>query len=145
MNLDDIPQEFRESEQIILPKQKEKIMTIEDLLGPESNYEAIKIDLKKLCSNKRYAGFVFSDDFDRGYDFSKIISQNLEGTIYGEANKEWTDIIHKYKIPVTKLGALSKALYCAGETEIAKRLDLGLTIDEQRNPEEYFKHITCDN
>ncbi len=143
MNPNDIPQELREPEQIILPKNNEKIMTIEDLLGPENNYEAIIVDLKELCNN--YKDFIFSDNAERGAHFSSMISKEQDHSKYYEANKKWVNIVYKYKIPIDKLNSLSKALYCKGEKQIAKQLDLGLTIYEQRNAEDYFKNITCPN
>lgn len=124
-----------------------EILTIEKVLGPDSDYNQIIVDLKDLLS--RHEGVVVSDFEEAGISATNAYRAVTGGGPFNPAeyktiHQQWLDFMKKKNIQVPAR-VLGRFLYCRGEKELAKQIDLGHGAMAQSNPEEYVKNTICPN
>lgn len=130
-----------------LGQPNKEILTIEKVLGPNSNYNQIIVDLKNLL--KKHEGIVVSDYKEAGIYatnayFTRAKNRPVDPEQYDDAYNEWIDFRKNKNIQVPT-SVLGRFLYCRGEKEIAKQIDLGHGPAGQAHPEEYVQNIICPN
>ncbi len=120
-----------------------EILTIEKVLGPNSDYNQIIVDLKSLL--EKHKGVVFSDYEEEGIYLSNMTllqNKTVDPLEYKEAIKEWQAFMHNKKIPVNT-SELGRFLYCKGETELVEQIDLGHGPEGQKNPQSCISNTIC--
>lgn len=124
-----------------------EILTIEKVLGPNSNYDQIVIDLKSLL--EKHEGIVVSDYKEDGIYatnayFTKEKNRPVDPEEYDDAYQEWLAFKKKKNIQVPT-EVLGRFLYCKGEKELARQIDMGHGPAGQEHPEEYLHNTVCLN
>lgn len=125
------------------------IMTIEQLLGPKANLNAIVVDLGKIFRNKEYTGFVASVfDDEEGIHLTQNclrargdVNRHVDVLEYKEMFSQWKAFLKKwgiadlpYEEQARRVHLLARVLYCNGREE-AKSIDFGYGAEAQNNPE----------
>ncbi|MDP1689625.1 MAG: hypothetical protein Q8L52_00225 [bacterium] len=124
------------------------IMTIEQLLGPKANIDAIVVDLGRILRNKENQGFVFSVFDDDGMHLTEDClrargnrNQRVDLLEYKDMFSQWQRFLKKwgiadlpYEEQIKKVHLLARVLHCNGREE-AKSIDFGYDAEAQNNPE----------
>lgn len=132
-----------------LNEEGKEILTIEKVLGPNSNYDRIIVDLKKVLMNDENRNIVISDFEEAGIAASNEYRMK-EGTNpvnlgqYKDINNWWLDYKMRKNIQVPT-SVFGRFLYCKGEKELAARIDLGHGPAGQMHPDEYLQNTICPN
>lgn len=118
---------------------KDEILTVEKILGPEADYEAIIVDLKKLCEKHKDIIFAEYEDegihLTNGFRAKKSDFRPVDPGTYKEAFGGWHDVLKKRGVQGWKINGLARLLYCKGEKELAQHIDFGHGLEVQHNPE----------
>lgn len=130
-----------------LEQPNKEILTIEKVLGPNSDYNQIIVDLKSLL--EKHEGIVVSDYKEAGISatnayFTREKNRPVDPVEYDDAHREWLAFKKKKNIQVPT-SVLGRFLYCRGEKELAKQIDLGHGPAGQEHPEEYTQNTICLN
>ncbi len=124
-------------------------MTIEQLLGPKANINAIVVDLNRIFRGNEDTGFVASAfDKEEGMHLTQDClrargerNRHVDPIDYGEMFQDWRAFLAKWGItnlPYSeqeqKVHLLARVLHCNGKPE-AKFIDFGYGPEAQNNPE----------
>ncbi len=123
------------------------ILTIEQLLGPKANINAIVVDLDRILRDKKDKSFVFSVFDDDGMKLTQDclrargVDQRVDPLDYKDAFSQWKGLLERWGIAALPYGEqerkvhlLARVLHCNGKPE-AKFIDFGYGPEAQNNPE----------
>ncbi|MFA6519501.1 MAG: hypothetical protein WCT41_01605 [Candidatus Paceibacterota bacterium] len=124
------------------------ILTIEQLLGPKVNINAITVDLDRILRRKRDGGIVLSVFDEDGMKltqdclWARGVDERVDPLDYKDTFDQWRRLLEKWGIAALpyeeqerKVHLLARILYCNGKVEEAKSIDFGYGADVQNNPE----------
>lgn len=135
-------------EQIIQPGESKEILTIDKVLGPNGDYNQIILDLKNWLA-KHEDGIVVSDFEEAGISatneyFREEKNRPVDPSVYKDVHQQWIEFKKKKNIQVPT-DVLGRFLYCRGEKDLAKQVDIGHGPKGQHNPSEYLGNTVCPN